>query len=182
LPASFAIELARNGARVVLLERTHRPTLKVCGDFLSGEAVDFLSYLGLDPGDVGAVPVDTLIRSSGTKTAKAALPFPAAGLSRTRLDEALLARATSHGVEVIRGVSATALRLEAGLATVATEGVTFRGKSAALATGKHNLRGKGRPVRLQPSRCNSRLAGLPAPTSPAVSRLPPSTAATLGHV
>jgi flavin-dependent dehydrogenase len=120
--------------------------LKVCGDFLSGEAVDFLSYLGLDPGDVGAVPVDTLILSSGAKTAKAALPFPAAGLSRARLDETLLARATSYGVEVIRGVSATALRLEDGLATVATEGVTFRGKSAALATGKHNLRGRQRPA------------------------------------
>lgn len=142
--SAFALELARNGARVALLERTHRPTLKVCGDFLSGEAINSLNHLGLDIDDIGAVAVDTLTLSSGSKAANVSLPFPAAGLSRIRLDEALLARAAACGVDVIRGIKATALRLEDGAATVTTERATFRGKAAALATGKHNLRGRPR--------------------------------------
>ena len=45
--AAFALELARNGARVVVLERSRAAHLKVCGDFLSAEALDLLAYLGI---------------------------------------------------------------------------------------------------------------------------------------
>jgi 2-polyprenyl-6-methoxyphenol hydroxylase-like FAD-dependent oxidoreductase len=34
---AFALELARQGLRVAIVERTATPTLKVCGDFLSRE-------------------------------------------------------------------------------------------------------------------------------------------------
>ena len=45
---AFAIELARSGRRVVVLERTQSPCHKVCGEFLSEEAQDLLASLGLD--------------------------------------------------------------------------------------------------------------------------------------
>ncbi len=44
-----ALELARGGRRVTLIERTPAPRHKVCGDFLSGEAATLLLQLGLNP-------------------------------------------------------------------------------------------------------------------------------------
>jgi menaquinone-9 beta-reductase len=73
--AAFALELARNGAEVLVLERTRQATLKVCGDFLSGEALDLLAYLGLDAAALGASPVDRLTLATGHRAADAGLPF-----------------------------------------------------------------------------------------------------------
>ncbi|MCK5712085.1 MAG: FAD-binding protein, partial [Hyphomicrobiaceae bacterium] len=43
--SAFALELARHGARVAVIERTPSAQLKVCGDFLSAEAQHLLRYL-----------------------------------------------------------------------------------------------------------------------------------------
>jgi len=91
--AAFAIELARNGRRVAIVERTAAPTLKVCGDFLSREAHALLSYLGVDAVALGATRIRTLRLRSGRQVACAELPFPAAGISRLLLDETLLQQA-----------------------------------------------------------------------------------------
>ena len=99
--ASFALELARNGARVVVLERSRAAALKVCGDFLSGEALELLAYLGIDTKGLGATKVGKLTLATGEKTATASLPFRAAGLSRLCLDEALIQLAAKAGAEVV---------------------------------------------------------------------------------
>ena len=139
--AAFAIELARNGCRVTLLERSRAPGLKVCGDFLSGEALDLLAGLGFDPGHLGATPIGRMTLSGGGRQATTALPFQAAGLSRSRLDEALLAGAARSGVNVLRGITATDLNSDGTLTRVDTAATSFSAKAVALATGKHNLRG-----------------------------------------
>ena len=139
--ASFALELARNGARVVVLERSRAAALKVCGDFLSGEALELLAYLGIDTKGLGATKVGKLTLATGGKTATASLPFRAAGLSRLCLDEALIQLAAKAGAEVVRGVTVTSLRPEASGVVVATDGESYAAPSVALATGKHNLRG-----------------------------------------
>ncbi|MFA9442956.1 MAG: FAD-dependent oxidoreductase, partial [Hyphomicrobium sp.] len=46
--SAFALELARQGARVAVIERSPAAKLKVCGDFLSSEAQQLLAYLGLN--------------------------------------------------------------------------------------------------------------------------------------
>ena len=56
--AAFALELARNGQRVVLLERTRNPHHKVCGEFLSEEAQLVLSSFGLDLEALGATSIN----------------------------------------------------------------------------------------------------------------------------
>jgi flavin-dependent dehydrogenase len=91
--AAFALRLAREGARVAVLERTRAPHLKVCGDFLSADALDQLTSLGIERRAAGAMGVITLKLHMGGRATAAALPFRAAGLSRLRLDEALLAAA-----------------------------------------------------------------------------------------
>jgi flavin-dependent dehydrogenase len=139
--AAFALELARNGARVVLVERSRSPTLKVCGDFLSGEAIGLLAHLGLDVGCLGARDVRMLRLACGRAAAEIALPFRAAGVARLRLDEALLALAAKAGAEIVRGARATRLSPGEACGRVETDRGGFSARSVALATGKHNLRG-----------------------------------------
>lgn len=139
--AAFALELARAGQRVAVIERTGVPTLKVCGDFLSGEAQALLDHLGLDVARMGAPAIRTLRIVAGERRASAELPFRGAGLSRLKLDEALLEAAAAAGAELIRGEGASALEPAGDLVRVRVGGKTLTARCAALATGKHNLRG-----------------------------------------
>jgi len=139
--AAFALELARGGARVAVIERTCTPTLKVCGDFLSTEAQQLLAYLGLDVGAMGASPISTLRLVTGERVAHADLPFAAAGLSRLALDEALLCEAEAAGAELIRGEAVTALEPDGDAVRIRIGRRILTGRCAALATGKHNMRG-----------------------------------------
>jgi flavin-dependent dehydrogenase len=139
--AAFALELARNGLRVAVLERTSGPSLKVCGDFLSWEARDILGYLGIDVARLGARDIGSLRLVTGRQQATASLPFRAAGLSRLRLDEALLAAAESAGVEVLRGEAVTAVLPSQPRACVRAGTHGFSARWVALASGKHNVRG-----------------------------------------
>ncbi len=139
--SAFALELARQGKRVAIIERTSAAQLKVCGDFLSCEAQDLLSYLGLDVMGLGATQVSTLRLAAGERTACASLPFKASGLSRLRIDEALLAEAQTAGAEVIRGEAVTAFEPSTGSVKVHVGERAYVATCAALATGKHNVRG-----------------------------------------
>lgn len=137
-----ALRLAETGRSVLLIEREPAAHHKVCGEFLSREAVDYLSQSGIDPLSLGAVSVRNLHVSSGGKIAGSALPFPALSLSRRILDEALLARAEQAGCRIIRGVSAESLQpfRDHWLSSL-SNGATIRANTVFLATGKHNLRG-----------------------------------------
>ncbi len=144
--ASFAALLAAAGRDVLVIERETGPHDKVCGEFLSREAVLYLSALGIDLAALGAVPITSLGLAAGRAAVTSRLPFRAMSLSRRVLDEALLARAVSAGARVLRGRKVTGaapsgdglrLRLEDGTAVEARTGV--------LASGKHDLRGHARP-------------------------------------
>lgn len=132
--ASAATRLAAAGCPVTLYERNAVPTDKVCGDFLSGEAITALRDLGLDVFALGAEQVRHLRLFSGDHSAVCELPFIAAGLSRRILDEALLNLAADRGATIHRGHTVRGL-------DPTHDGATF------LATGKHDLRGLPRPAR-----------------------------------
>lgn len=139
--AAFAIELARNGARVVLVERSRAAALKVCGDFLSAEALELLAHLGVDTVRLGVTSIERLTLAVGDRSAEARLPFRAGGLSRLRLDEELIGQAARAGVEIVRGSTVTGVGIGADHTLVATDVASHSAPVAALATGKHNLRG-----------------------------------------
>ena len=143
--AAFAIELARHGRRVVIPQRTTGPHHKVCGEFLSAEAQSLLAGLGVDVWELGARLLTHLGLEFGNYQARVKLPFRAAGLSRYRLDQALLDAAVRAGVEVRRGETVTNLEHGGATATVHTAGRAMPADHVALATGKHNLRGVQRP-------------------------------------
>jgi flavin-dependent dehydrogenase len=143
--SAFAIEFARQGRRVVVLEKTAGPHHKVCGEFLSAEAQTLLARLGLDVWALGARPASHLGIECGGQLVRTRLPFRGAGLSRFRLDQALLDAAERAGAQVIRGTTVTKLEYERQSVIVHTATEQLQAGHVVLATGKHNLRGLPRP-------------------------------------
>ncbi len=101
--SAAAILLARAGRSVTLLERTRGPHDKVCGEFLSGEALHDLHHLGIDAAALGATPITSFRLHHRHHCKQRPLPFAAASLTRRVLDEALLQRATEAGAVIVRG-------------------------------------------------------------------------------
>ncbi len=147
-PAGAALGslLARAGRAVAIVEQSSAAHDKVCGDFLSYEAIHYLRMLGIDFESMGATEVTNVRLASRELIGEYALPFTGMGLSRRLLDEALLANARNCGAEVLRGKRAEHLRRsEDGWVVLLGSGEEIRGSSAFVATGKHDLRGWRRP-------------------------------------
>jgi menaquinone-9 beta-reductase len=143
--ASAAIRLAQSGVAALVVERSVGPHDKVCGDFLTSEAVTALESLGVHPGTLGAAAIREVRIVLGERIAAARLPFAAVGLSRRVLDEALLTRVVACGAEVRRGVTVRSM-VSAGCGfRAATSGGLLTAEAVFLATGKHDLRGTARP-------------------------------------
>jgi flavin-dependent dehydrogenase len=142
-----SIALARKGRSVTLIEREPTPRHRVCGEFLSGEALEDLHALGIDVASLGAVPINYVRLAASRRAAEAPLPFPAASLTRKALDTALIAAAIDAGVHVERGRNVQSLNRATGNVWRATldDGTTHEAPTAFLATGKHDLHGHGRP-------------------------------------
>ncbi len=147
--AIAATLLARAGRDVLLLERDAAPADRICGEFLSREALEDIAALGLDPWALGARTIETVRLVQGARIAEAHLPFRAASLSRRTLDAAMLDAAASAGATLRRGIAIRAL--DAGGTTLRLEDGSRLGAPALLlATGKHELRGARRMLRRPP--------------------------------
>jgi flavin-dependent dehydrogenase len=110
--SAAAIELARRGHAVALLERDHFPRPKACGEFLSPDALPTLERWGLR----------SLLEEAGAETIRAGafcfgtqppiefeLPRPALGVSRFLLDDLLARRSAGAGARVFFGANADAV-------------------------------------------------------------------------
>ena len=139
--SAAAIILARGGAEPELIERHAEPHDSVCGGFLGWDALAALRRLGLEPAALGAQPIHRL-RLVGTRIIERPLPKPAAGLSRRRLDAALLDLAAATGAVIRRGV--TVRSAEGGV--LRTDDEEIEAETLILATGKYELRGLAREV------------------------------------
>ncbi len=161
--SAAAIGLARAGRQVALLERDSQAQHKVCGEFLSREALKYLEELGVGVAGAGGVVIRAVRLANGSTVKEAELPFRAMSLTRRRLDDLLLGRAEEAGATVMRGCQVESLlRHEAatGAGPLAPTASPWRAvvrgaapveaQSAFLATGKHDLRGRARPRGKQP--------------------------------
>lgn len=105
-----AITAARSGRRVVLVDKATFPRDKICGDGLTTGALRLLEGLGVEPEAIGSWTDVHDIHVSGPKGHAVTFPLPrdrgayAVVARRTDLDNALVERAKSVGVEVIEGV------------------------------------------------------------------------------
>jgi menaquinone-9 beta-reductase len=135
-----AVGLASQGRRVLLIEREPAPTDKVCGEFLSAEAQRMLERLGIDLDSLGASRMSVLTLGWGVRSLDLQLPFVARGLTRRRLDAALLARAAAAGARIERGVAVRSVSPD----RIETTAGAVSGDVQLLASGKHDVRGAGR--------------------------------------
>jgi flavin-dependent dehydrogenase len=114
---SVAIELAINGARVLLIEEKKFPRAKLCGEFISPECLTHFQRLGVMDqmsAAAGASLSETVFYSRrGHSVAVPSEWFQAGtnalGLSRSEMDHQLLERAKSVGVEVLEETHASRL-------------------------------------------------------------------------
>jgi flavin-dependent dehydrogenase len=141
----LAAAVAREGWRVVLLERGRGPRHKVCGEFLSPEAQGSLAGLGLRDTVAALAPAEMtgarLISRRGMQLG-VRLPGVAWGVSRFTLDTALAGAAAAAGATVLEGVSASAVGGEAGGYVVEARGadgerLRITARAAAVACGRH---------------------------------------------
>jgi menaquinone-9 beta-reductase len=143
--AAAAIHLARAGYAPKLIERSTGPHHKVCGDFITAEAMHELQELGIDC--TPAVPLSLFRLIHGHGSVEASLPFRAFGLTRRTLDEALLNAAAVAGAELRRGETIHGLRRASRGFEVAANNTTMTSETIFLATGKHDIRGAARSGR-----------------------------------
>ncbi|MGB9079055.1 MAG: FAD-dependent monooxygenase, partial [Terracidiphilus sp.] len=141
-----ALRLGGAGRAVTLVERERGAHDKVCGEFLSREAVAYLAQVGLELASLGAVAIDRVRLGAGNRVVEATLPFRAFSLSRRVLDEAMLARAQAMRSDVRRGLEVTAVDREDAREgdlwrVTMRDGAVLRARHVFLATGKHEVRG-----------------------------------------
>lgn len=144
--AALAILLTQRGRTIEIIEKTSASHDKVCGEFLSSEAMAYLANLGVDLDALGAVPIHGVRLAVRKHVVACELPFPAMSLTRRKLDEALLSLAVKIGATVLRGHRVESLlAVESGWVARLSDGETRQARSAFLATGKHDLTGHQRP-------------------------------------
>lgn len=93
---SAANHLADAGAQVVLLESGTYPSHKICGEFVSPEALPLLEKWGIDP----PIKIHRLKLVTSQMEWQMELPEMAASISRYVLDDALAKRAQSKGAVI----------------------------------------------------------------------------------
>lgn len=104
--------LARRGLDVVLIDRDTFPRDKVCGEFLSYDALPVLDLLGMShfPDSIAAPSIVRCRIYAGRQVRELELPRAARGISRIALDAALVERAATEGAKIF--ISTTVNRIE----------------------------------------------------------------------
>ena len=145
--SAAAITLAQAGRSVVLLEKESQAQHKVCGEFLSQEALLYLDALGLEVETLGAVPINYVRLAGRFGVSEAPLPFASKALTRRTLDEELLRLAERAGATVLRGRRVLSLDREGeGWRLQLADETMVAANTAFLATGKYDLRERPRPA------------------------------------
>ncbi|OLY91679.1 Dehydrogenase (flavoprotein) [Cnuella takakiae] len=107
---ALAIQLADQGWQVVVFEKEQYPFHRVCGEYISMEAWDFLCSLSL-PLDQWNLPrINRLqVTAPDGRKLEARLPLGGFGVSRYKLDASLAAIAEKRGVQLVTGAKVDAV-------------------------------------------------------------------------
>ena len=102
-----AMELARRGCSVLVVDRQTFPRSKVCGGCLNSRAVECLSRAGLHEllPRLNAVPIERFHLTSAGRSLTVSLPGGVA-ISRSRFDNALIEAAVAVGATFLPGTKA----------------------------------------------------------------------------
>lgn len=137
--ALAALLLARRGRSIRLLERTTEAGVKVCGEFLSPEAVQRLDRVGFPWARAEAVSLTRVVLMAAGRQVEVALPFEARSVARAKLDGWLLEEAGRAGAHIERGVTVRDIALTRPGFQLRTNQGDLHTNGLVLATGKHAL-------------------------------------------
>lgn len=118
--STLASLLAERGISVALVDRDRFPRDKLCGEFLSYDALPILEHLGVlrELDESGAPRIDRC-RVVGDKAVyEFEIPLSARGVSRMLLDDLLVKRASRGGAEVLEGWTASNLTRQGNKTTI----------------------------------------------------------------
>jgi flavin-dependent dehydrogenase len=103
--AAAAADLAGRGLQVMVVEQAEGPRDRVCGEFVSPEAIPLLERLGALARLGAGLPRIDRARFTAPPRGELSFPLPGAalGIRRRRLDEAVLDEAARRGAIVLRG-------------------------------------------------------------------------------
>ena len=101
-----AIQLARAGLDVLLLEKNQYPFHKVCGEYVSNEVVPFMKSLEIYPSEIEPAHITRFqLTSTNGNQAVLNLDLGGFGISRYALDHYLLQKALDAGATVLQNAS-----------------------------------------------------------------------------
>lgn len=134
--------LSRAGCRTLLLEKVTQAHHKVCGEFISGEGLRYLTAAGVKLAELNVPEIRELRFAARRGEWRRELPLPGYGLSRKIMDETLLQRAATYGCTIQRGERVHRIhpRDKSGYFMVESGKSTYCARHVILATGKHDLR------------------------------------------
>ncbi len=140
--SAAAVVLGKAGHAPLVIERTNSVMEKVCGCFLSVEAAAMLEHLGVELDRLGASHIDRVRLVHGARTVEARLPFPARGVSRKLLDNALVKSAEKAGARLRFGTQVMSIAADSagGVMVGVRGGETVDARTLFLASGKHDVR------------------------------------------
>ncbi len=97
-----ALELARAGHAVTLIERKSYPFHKVCGEYVSNEVRDYIEALGVNLSQLGAADIRRFQLSAPSgRLLESSLDLGGFGISRYTLDNALYRLGEAAGVRFL---------------------------------------------------------------------------------
>ena len=136
--SAAAITAARNGARVLLLEKKRFPRNKVCGEFVSAESLGLLSWLLEAPAQdllQNAPRLPEVRFFSDGLLIRSTLDPPGASIARSELDAALWDTAKNSGVDARQPVTVQAIKTGTRFRVLA-EADEFEGQAVINAAGR----------------------------------------------
>jgi len=175
--AAAAFTASRRGLRVALLDRAAFPRDKVCGEFLSSEALPLLRQMA--PELLASAPViaTAAFVSPRGRRAEFPLPAPARGVSRLALDAALWQAAGAAGAELLDRTLVTSVTPDSsGFRLTLAAGASLAARALIVAAGRW-WRLPGLDAAAPPPTSHSPWVGVKArfcglPLSPAVEMYP----------
>jgi len=106
-----AIQCAKEGFRVVLIEKESFPFHKVCGEYISMESFPFLAALGVPLSDLDLPFIKSLqITAPGGRSFTTSLPLGGFGISRFKLDALLAGIASRNNVRVLQNTKVESIK------------------------------------------------------------------------
>lgn len=131
--------LAKAGIPCVLIEKKSYPLHRVCGEYISNEAVPFLRSIGLYPEELGPSLINLFQLSSVTgRQAQIPLDSGGFGVSRFSFDHFLFQKARDAGVEFMLNEEVTDVQFAHEQFTIQTKTKTIQADLVLGAFGKRS--------------------------------------------